>query len=159
MTKNMHQEATSTMRVESPAFGHEERIPSKYTCDGEDISPPLAINNAPNGTVSFVVIVDDPDAPSHIWDHWVLFNIPATTTRLGEGTKRGGTSGINSWGRLGYGGPCPPSGEHRYLFRVYALDTSLRLPEGATKTTVIDALQGHVLEKITLMGRYSREIL
>lgn len=148
--------ASITMIVRSPAFNHEERIPSKYTCDGEDMSPPVAIDNVPGGTVSLVLIMDDPDAPRGTWDHWVLFNMPATTTRLGEGSAIPGVSGNNSWGRTGYGGPCPPNGEHRYLFKVYALDTMLPLQAGALKEDVLTALQGHVIESTTLMGRYTR---
>ena len=145
------------LSLRSPAFVHEERIPSKYTCDGEDMSPPLAIDHIPEGTRSLVLIVDDPDAPSGTWDHWILFNLPADYTRIGEGGTAAGLSGTNSWGTIGYGGPCPPSGEHRYLFRVHALDTILTLPEGASKADIEHAMEGHVLDKTTLMGRYARE--
>jgi len=144
------------MIVRSPAFNHEELIPSKYTCDGEDMSPPLAIDGIPIGTVSLALVVDDPDAPGKTWDHWVLFNVPATTTRFGEGAEKIGTGGNNSWGKPSYGGPCPPSGEHRYLFKVYALDTMLDLAPGAFKEDVMGAMEGHVLESTTLMGRYTR---
>ena len=157
---NPHDEAlettATTMIVRSPAFNHEETIPSKYTCDGDDISPPLAVDAVPEGTVSLTLIMDDPDAPNRVWDHWIVYNIPATTTRLGEASTTPGVSGSNSWGRLGYGGPCPPSGEHRYLFKVYALDTTLSLSEGAHKEEVLQAMEGHILESTTLMGRYSR---
>lgn len=149
-------QATTTMIVRSPAFNHEETIPSKYTCDGDDVSPPIAIDNIPLGTASFVLIVDDPDAPGKTWDHWIVFNIPATTTRMGEGAPETGTGGSNSWGRTSYGGPCPPSGEHRYLFKVYALDSTLPLSRGASKEEVLRAMEGHVLESTTLMGRYKR---
>lgn len=145
------------MMVRSPAFIHEERIPSKYTCDGEDVLPPLAIDRVPQDTVSLALIVDDPDAPLGTWDHLVVFNITPRTTRIGEGEIPEGVQGINSWGILGYGGPCPPQGEHRYLFQVYALDTTLSLPQGCTKHEVCHAMEGHVLEKATLMGRYTRE--
>ena len=144
------------MLIRSPAFDHEGVVPAKYTCDGEDLSPPIAIERAPSGTVSLVLIVDDPDAPGGVWDHWVAFNIPGTTSRIGEGSEPEGVRGANSWGRLGYGGPCPPRGEHRYLFKVYALDTMLRLAPGATKAEVEEAMEGHVLERTTLVGRYAR---
>jgi len=144
------------MIVRSPAFNHEETIPTKYTCEGENISPPLAIDAVPEGTVSFVLIMDDPDAPNGTWDHWVRFNVPATQTRIGEGSEPEGISGNNSWGTTGYGGPCPPSGEHRYLFKLYALDVMLDIPSGASKSEVEKALEGHVLESTTLMGRYKK---
>ena len=146
-----------SMLIRSPAWNHEERIPAKYSCSGEDTSPPVAIDAAPRGTQSFVLIMDDPDAPGGTWDHWIVFNIPKDTTRIGEGDTPPGVSGTNSWGRLGYGGPCPPPGsEHRYLMKVFALDTILDLPEGASKTDIEKAMEGHVLERSTLMGRFSR---
>ncbi|MBP9760259.1 MAG: YbhB/YbcL family Raf kinase inhibitor-like protein [Candidatus Pacebacteria bacterium] len=149
------------MKVRSPAFGHTEMIPAKYTCDSENISPPLAIDGVPAGTVSLVCIVEDPDVPltiraDGVWDHWVLFNIPPDTTRIGEGETPEGTAGMTTGGRLTYGGPCPPDGEHRYLFRVFALDTTLDLLEGATKVQVQKAMEGHILESTTLVGRYAR---
>jgi Raf kinase inhibitor-like YbhB/YbcL family protein len=144
------------LTLRSPAFGHEQVIPSKYTCDGDDIHPPLAIDSIPEGTVSLALIVDDPDAPNGTWDHWLVWNMPGALTRIGEGDAPEGVRGVNSWGRLGYGGPCPPNGEHRYLFKVYALDTLLELPEGASKAQLLAAMQGHVLESTTLMGCYTR---
>jgi hypothetical protein len=152
------------MKVRSPAFVHEETIPSKYTCDSENISPPLAIDGAPTSTVSLVLIMDDPDIPAAaaerigqpVFDHWVVFNMPGATTRLGEGDTPPGIEGNNSSGKAGYTGPCPPDREHRYLFKVYALDTMLDLQAGATKAQVEAAMQGHVLESTTLMGRYDR---
>lgn len=160
-TKTTPMATTDTMRVQSPAFGHEEVIPSKYTCDGENISPPIAIDAIPAGTVTLTLIVEDPDVPHTIredgmWNHWVVFNIPPTTTRIGEGEAPKGVAGITTSGSLTYGGPCPPDGEHRYMFRVYALDTTLDLPEGASKEDVLTAMQGHILESTTLMGRYTR---
>lgn len=148
--------AHESMLVRSPAFDHEGVVPAKYTCDGEDLSPPIAIERVPSGTVSLALIVDDPDAPGGTWDHWVVFNIPTTLSRVGEGSEPEGVRGANSWGRLGYGGPCPPGGEHRYLFKVYALDTMLKLAPGATKAEVERAMEGHVLERTTLVGRYAR---
>ncbi len=145
--------------VRSPAFRHEELIPSKYTCDEENISPPIAIDQIPEGTASLVLIMDDPDATNgETWDHWIVFNIPENLSRIGEGEEPEGTLGKNSWGTLGYGGPCPPkdSGAHRYFFKVYALDTSLRLPKGATKAEILEAMKGHILAKGELMGKYAR---
>jgi Raf kinase inhibitor-like YbhB/YbcL family protein len=143
------------MLVRSPAFLHEGTIPRKYTCDGDNLSPPLAIDRAPLKTATFALIVEDPDAPGG-WDHWVVCNIPGTTSRLGEGTDPIGTEGLNSWGTIGYGGPCPPEGEHRYLFRVYALDTWLRIPVRYPRALLSELMRGHVLECTTLMGRYAR---
>lgn len=144
--------------LRSPAFLHEEVIPSKYTCDGDNISPPLAIDVLPSRTASLVLIMDDPDAPQGTWDHWVVFNIPPTCTRLSEGMAVStlAQEGATSWGTTSYGGPCPPDGEHRYLFCVYALDTWLRLPQGSSKKEVLNAMKGHILDSTTLMGRYTR---
>lgn len=148
--------------IRSSAFKHGEPIPRRYTCDGDDVSPPLEWTDPPDGTKSFVLINDDPDAPAGTWVHWVLFNIPATARSLPEGVSDdrefpdGSRNGRNSWNRLGYGGPCPPSGTHRYFFKLYALDTVLDLPPGATKAQVLDAIEGHVLAQAELMGTYRR---
>ncbi|MBP9749436.1 MAG: YbhB/YbcL family Raf kinase inhibitor-like protein [Candidatus Pacebacteria bacterium] len=150
------------MYVRSPAFSHEGVIPSKYTCDGEHISPPLAIDDIPEEAVSLVLILEDPDVPRTIredgmWIHWLMFNMPPDTSRIGEGeVPPHGIAGITTGSRLAYEGPCPPDREHRYLFRVFALDTMLDLPEGASRDTVRAAMEGHVLESTTLMGRYAR---
>lgn len=130
-------------------------IPARHTCDGADVSPALLIEDIPDGTACLALVVDDPDAPVGTWDHWVAYDIPVTTT-VPEGARSLGTPGRNSWRRTGYGGPCPPFGEHRYFFRVYALDARLGLPEGAGKKRVLEAVQGHVLAEASLMGRYSR---
>ena len=150
--------AQKFMIIRSPAFNHEELIPRKYTCEGEDISPPLAFDDVPEGASSLVLIMDDPDAPMGTWDHWIRFNIPVSQTRVGEGEEPDGLSGNNSWGTRGYGGPCPPSGEHRYLFKLYAIDYLLDLPEGVGKDELMNALKGHVLESATLMGRYQKTL-
>ncbi len=145
--------------VRSPAFNHEEPIPSKYTCDEENISPPLAIDNIPENTASLVLIMDDPDATNgKTWDHWIVFNIPKDNTRIGEGDEPKGTGGNNSWDKTGYGGPCPPVGSdaHRYFFKVYALDSALRLPKGATKHELEEAMKGHVISTGELIGKYRR---
>lgn len=150
------------MSISSAAFRHEGDIPSRHTCDGLDLSPPLTFHDVPAAAKSLVVICDDPDAPAGVWDHWVLFNLPPTATGLPEGQPDGGKSpdghraGKNSWGRLGYGGPCPPGGTHRYFFTLYALDTVLDVPEGADKQQVLQAAKGHILASATIMGRYAR---
>jgi Raf kinase inhibitor-like YbhB/YbcL family protein len=143
------------MELTSDAFRHETRIPSKYTCDGAGVSPPLTISDAPAGTATLALVVDDPDAPAGTWDHWVAYDI-AVTDVIPEGVTSLGTAGRNSWGRSGYGGPCPPSGTHRYFFTVYALDTALGLESGAKKQALLEAMEGHVLAEATLLGRYSR---
>ncbi len=149
-------------KLESPAFDHGGRIPRKYTCDGEEISPPLEWSGAPAGTRSFALICDDPDAPMGTWVHWVLYDLPSDTSSLPEGLpnqrefSNGAKSGKNSWGKYGYGGPCPPSGVHRYFFRLYALDTKLGLEPGAGAGRLRRAMEGHVLAKAELMGKYGR---
>lgn len=155
----MHED---TLNVQSPAFKHEQPIPSKYTCEGDNISPPLAIDKVPENTASLVLIVEDPDVPTYIrddgmWDHWVLFNIPSDTTRIGEGESPVATQGVTTGQTLEYQGPCPPDGTHRYFFKVFALDTSLRLPEGATKEAVLEAMKGHILAHGELMGTYEKK--
>lgn len=147
------------LTLTSPAFEEGALIPKKYTCDSEDYSPPLKWTDVPDNTRSFVLIVDDPDAPIGTFDHWLVFNIPADTheleenlSQLPESTKQGS----NSWGKAQYGGPCPPDREHRYFFRLYALDTQLDLPEGTSKEELHQAMEGHILEQTHLMGRYDR---
>ena len=147
----------------STAFVHEEPIPVKYTCDGEDISPSLAWTDPPEGTQSFALIMDDPDAPMGTWVHWVLYNLPAETRALSEAIPAdaelpdGSRHGKNSWPRLDYGGPCPPGGTHRYFFKLYALDTVLDLDAGATKEEVLQAMEEHILAQVELMGTYARQ--
>jgi hypothetical protein len=149
-------------QLTSSAFQAGAAIPAKYTCDGADVSPPLAWTGAPSATKSFALICDDPDASVGTWIHWVLYNIPAASSGLPEAVAAedelsdGSRHGRNSWGRIGYGGPCPPSGTHRYFFRLYALDTDLALAPGATKADVLRAMDGHVLASAELMGTYRR---
>jgi len=131
-------------------------IPPEFTCDGSDVSPPLEISDAPASTKSLALIVDDPDAPVGTWDHWIVFNIPPSTRQIGKGTEPQGTPGKNSWGRTGYGGPCPPSGTHRYFFKSYALDGNLNLQPGSTKKQIEAAMQGHIIAKAELVGLYKR---
>ncbi|MEK7257350.1 MAG: YbhB/YbcL family Raf kinase inhibitor-like protein [Bacteroidota bacterium] len=149
--------------ISSPAFSNGGMIPAKFTCDGLDESPALEWSDPPAGTKSFVLICDDPDAPNGDWVHWVLFNLPSDARSLPEGLTIGtelpeGTlSGVNSWRNTGYGGPCPPSGTHRYFFRLYALGTTLDLRVGATKKEVESAMKGNVLGTAEVMGKYARQ--
>lgn len=149
------------MNLTSSVFANGDLIPSIYTCDGQDISPPLFWSDAPLNTVSFVLINDDPDAPMGTWDHWILFNIDSNFTNFAENVNVSKLSGVkqgrNSWGRNDYGGPCPPSGTHRYFFKLYALDLKLDVPDGSSKQKVEKAMVGHVLAKAELMGKYKRK--
>lgn len=146
----------------SQAFSEGAMIPTRYTCDGEDVSPPLSWTDLPPETGSFALICEDPDAPVGTWDHWVLFNIPASATGLPEAVPAtatlddGSVHGNNSWRRLGYGGPCPPGGTHRYIFSLFALDIKLDLKSGATKSGLLKAMEGHILAQTRLMGKYRR---
>ncbi len=142
------------MNIISPAFTHNTMIPKKYTCQGKDISPPLTISDIPEGTVSLALIIDDPDAPMRTWDHWIIWNIKPT--REIKENSAPGTQGKNSWGRQDYGGPCPPSGTHRYFFKLYAIDTEMDLSAGATKGDLEAAMKGHILEQAELIGLYQK---
>ena len=144
------------MTLTSPAFSEGDPIPIQCSCDGTDISPELIWSGIPEGTASLALIMDDPDAPVGLWVHWVLFNIPADSPGLAEGVTGQGEDGQNSWKRTGYGGPCPPGGTHRYFFKLYALDIKLDLEAGATKEALENALEGHILAQVELMGTYSR---
>ena len=141
----------------SPAFDEGGTIPERYTCEAENISPPLAIDGTPKGAASLVLIMDDPDAPVGVWDHWVLYNIPPETTEILEGAiPIGAVMGKNSWGRNDYGGPCPPDSAHRYIFKLYALDTLLTLPPEAGKSELEQHMEGHIVGTTELTGRYDR---
>lgn len=140
--------------ISSPAFRNEGNIPSKYTCDGEGINPPLTVDNIPEGTQTLAVITEDPDAPRGIFDHWLVWNIPPESI-IEEG-RTPGISGKNGAGKTGYHGPCPPSGSHRYYFYVFALDSNLQLEAGADKKSLQSAMEPHILAKGGLMGRYQR---
>ncbi len=150
------------MEIKSSSFIHEAMIPAKYTCDGQNISPPLVWSNSPKETESFALICDDPDSPVGTWVHWVIFDMPASVNSLPESVSRQkdiagtGKNGINSFGNYGYDGPCPPDGTHRYYFKLYALDTVLNLKAGSTKEDLLATMKGHVLEEAQLMGRYKR---
>jgi hypothetical protein len=155
--------AAMALKVESPAFSPGGDIPRQHTCDGPDLSPPLRWSEPPAGTQSLALICDDPDAPAGTWVHWVLYRIPASARGLPEGVPKretladGSRQGRNDFGKVGYGGPCPPRGpKHRYFFKLYALDTVLDLPPGATKAELLKAMEGHVLAQGELMGRYGR---
>ncbi|MEE9252063.1 MAG: YbhB/YbcL family Raf kinase inhibitor-like protein [Thermodesulfobacteriota bacterium] len=151
-----------SMNVTSAAFEEGGMIPRQYSCDGADISPPLAWSGVPEGTKSIALICDDPDAPVGVWVHWVLYNLPPDTTELPEGVpsqktlSSGAMHGRNDFGNLEYGGPCPPGGTHRYYFKLYTLDTELELSPGASKKQLLSAMEGHILAQGQLMGRYKR---
>lgn len=150
------------MKISSSSFDHEGSIPSKYTCDGENINPPLEIREVPEGAQSLVLLMDDPDVPRSIrpdgmWDHWTVFNIPALTAIIEENSVPAGVVGLNSSGANKYGGPCPPDREHRYFFKLYALDTMLGLAADSSKTDVEKAMEGHILAEAVLLGRYERQ--
>jgi Raf kinase inhibitor-like YbhB/YbcL family protein len=149
--------------LSSTSFSREGEIPKKFTCDGADLSPELSWSSPPQGTQSFALIADDPDAPSGTWTHWILFNVPATTRSLSEGVTRvdelpsGGRQGRNDFHKIGYNGPCPPPGKaHRYFFKLFVLDKQLDAKPGASRQEVEQAMQGHVLVKAEWMGKYQR---
>jgi len=151
------------LSLRSVAFESGSRIPRTYTCDGRDVSPPLRWDNAPQGTKSFALICDDPDAPMGTWVHWVIYNIPADTDRLPEAVASteqldsGALQGGNDFGRIGYGGPCPPRGKpHRYFFRLYALDAKLSAAAHLTKKGLLKQMEGHILETAEYFGLYGR---
>jgi len=149
-------------QLSSSAFAQGQPIPPQYTCRGKDVSPPLNWSDAPAGTQSFALICDDPDAPAGDWVHWLIYNLPAATHSLPEGVPTdgqlpdGSRQGLNGWGQTGYRGPCPPSGTHRYFFKLYALDTVLNLPPGATKQQLLKAMEGHILARTELMGTFRK---
>jgi len=142
------------LTITSPVFENNKPIPKKYTCDGEDVNPPLNIEDIPVGTKSLVLIVDDPDAPMGTWDHWIVWNIPPKN-KIDEDSVPG-VEGLNDFRKHSYGGPCPPSGTHRYFFKVYALDVQLALSSNSRKKDVEKAMKDHILAKGELVGLYSR---
>ena len=150
------------MSLVSPAFAPNGCIPARHTCDGADLSPPLTFAGIPPGAASLVLVCDDPDAVSGVWDHFLIFNLSPATPGRPAGLPalatypEGSLSGKNSWGRFGYGGPCPPFGVHRYVFTLYALDARLELAAGADKRDILRAAKGHILAAATLIGRYGR---
>ena len=145
------------MKLTSSVFQQGGDIPSKFSCDGANTSPPLQISEVPAGAKTLVLIVDDPDAPSGLFTHWMVWNLSPQTSTISEGSAPGGVHGTNDFGKSGYGGPCPPSGTHRYYFRVFALDRKLDLANGAKRSQLDAAMKGHVTTQGELMGRYSRK--
>lgn len=153
----------ATMKLESSAFSDQGMIPTKYSCDGADISPPLSWSEVPQGTQSLALICDDPDAPGMTFVHWVIYNLPPDTQQLPENVpnqeklENGALQGKNNFGKVGYGGPCPPGGTHRYFFRLYALDQMLNLEAGVNREQLEQAMEGHILAQAELMGQYNRQ--
>ena len=145
------------MKLTSPAFENNREIPSEYTCDGPNVLPELNIEDIPENAKSLALIMDDPDAPAGTWVHWVVWNIPVDTKTIAKGTEPQGIQGTTSFGKPGYGGPCPPFGIHRYFFKLHALDTTLDLKEGSAKEDLEQAMDGHIIEKTELMGTYKRQ--
>ena len=143
------------MKLTSPAFKAGEKIPQKFTCEGRDVNPPLVIEHIPEGTQSLALIVDDPDAPGG-WVHWILFNVSPKTTTIKEDSQPG-DQGTNDFGRLDYGGPCPPSGKHTYYFRIYALGTTLNVGTGVKQDALERAMKGHILQQTELTGTYQKK--
>jgi len=145
------------MKLFSSAFENNQSIPSKYTCDGQDINPPLEISGVPENAQSLVLIIDDPDAPMGTWDHWLVWNINHSLTSIGENSvPKGAVQGKNSFGKQAYGGPCPPSGVHHYHFKLYALDTKFELDSSSEKRALEFAIQDHILDQTELIGLYQR---
>jgi Raf kinase inhibitor-like YbhB/YbcL family protein len=150
------------IKITSPAFENGEFIPKKYTCDDVNISPPLELKEVPDGVKSIALICDDPDAPMGTWVHWVIYNIPSSVNKLLENIpndkvlENGSLQGTNDFRKIGYGGPCPPSGTHRYFFKIYALDAELDLGVGATKEILLKSMKDHILARGKLVGKYSR---
>lgn len=151
-----------TMKISSPAFENGGMIPKKYTCDGENINPPLSFSNLPDNTKSAILVCDDPDAPSGHFTHWLIYDIHPLALSIGENELKtrimtnGSRQGQNDFGEIGWGGPCPPSGTHRYVFKLYALDKMLNLDLGAKRKTVEVAMQGHIIAEAELTGTYGR---
>ncbi len=152
-----------SIKITSSAFTQNGNIPKKYSCDGVNVSLPLSWTDAPSDTKSFAIIVEDPDAPSKTWIHWVIFNIPPADTSLSEHfptlkeMSNGIRQGTNDFRNIGYGGPCPPSGTHRYFIKIYALNMMLKIPAGSTKQQLELAMKGHILAEGELLGKYSRQ--
>jgi Raf kinase inhibitor-like YbhB/YbcL family protein len=158
----MEADSAMALTISSSAFDEAGMIPKKYTCDSVNVSPPLSWSGVPDGAQSIALTCDDPDAPSKTWVHWVMYNIPPDTGSLTEGVPRdpvlpnGAVQAFTDFNLVGYGGPCPPSGTHRYYFKLYALDTKLELEGRVTKQVLLAAMEGHVLAEGVLMGRYAR---
>lgn len=161
LSSNISSAIVMSMRLSSGAFAHEGNIPSRHTCDGTNVSPPLSISDVPEGAKSLAIIMEDPDVPTTVrpdgmWDHWVVWNIASDTREIAENIAPG-VIGANTGGKNAYTGPCPPDREHRYFFKLFALDTELALAPGAKKTQLLEAIEGHILTTAELMGRYERK--
>ena len=144
------------MKIESPSFANKQKIPKKHSCEGEDISPELVLSDIPKDVKSFALIVEDPDAPGGVFDHWIAWNIPADTKKLPEGAKVP-KQGMNGFGDKRYRGPCPPPGKaHRYFFKLYALDSAIDIPENSRKAALEEAMEGHIMGEAQLIGLYQR---
>jgi len=165
-SKTKIEKKEKSMTITSPAFGNNQKIPGKYTCDGENISPPLEFSDIPKNAQSLVLIADDPDAPSKTWVHWIVYNIDPSTKKVEENSvPQSGIQGMTDFGEEGYGGPCPPpalqnrdeSGTHRYFFKLYALDRMLDVPEGLAKQQILEKMDGLVADEAELVGLYSRK--
>jgi Raf kinase inhibitor-like YbhB/YbcL family protein len=149
---------TTQMTLSSPAFLNGKGIPAKFSCDGEGISPPLTIQGVPKEAKSLALVMDDPDAPAGVWVHWLVWNIDPAIKQIGEGSlPPGAGQGVNSWERRSYGGPCPPSGTHRYYFRLFALKERLDLPQSANRKDLDGAMQGKIVARCEMFGVYSRK--
>lgn len=150
------------IKIKSPAFEEGELIPKKYTCDGVNVSPPLQWSSLPADVESIVLICEDPDAPSGLWTHWIIFNLPAETKGVSEFImerevlENGAQQGLNDFGTIGYRGPCPPGGSHRYYYRIYALDVLLELPSRINRQDLLEAMNGHIIDQGQIMGIYTR---
>ena len=148
----------TTMKIESPAFLDQQDIPSKYSCDGEGVNPPLAFKDIPVNAKTLALIIDDPDAPNGTWTHWTLWNIATTTSQILENSSPAeAVQGQTSSGQNDYGGPCPPSGTHHYFFKLYALDQKLTIPSYSTVDKLVEAMQGHIIQQAQLIGLYSKK--
>lgn len=154
----LNMNAASSISVTTPAFQAGGDVAAKFTCNGANVNPELRINGVPSEAKSLVLIVDDPDAPRGLFTHWIVWNIDPKTTRVAENSApTAGVQGINDFGKRNYGGPCPPSGTHRYFFKIFALDTKLELKPGARRAELDAAMRGHILAQGELMGRYSHK--
>ena len=157
--QNIHEvNIMESISITSSAFARQGNIPEKYTCKGDNVNPPIHVENIPINAKSVVLIMDDPDAPGETWDHWIMWDIPATTKDIQENSvPRGAIQGTNSWGNTKYQGPCPPSGTHRYVFKVYALDTTVELRTNSKKNAVEQAMRGHIIARGELIGMFSKK--
>jgi Raf kinase inhibitor-like YbhB/YbcL family protein len=152
----MEENANTEFKITSPSFENGGLIPVKHTCDDQNTNPPLKIENTPEGTESIVLLMEDHDSPSGTWDHWITFNLPPNTTEILDGYEPGGISGKGTSGNLDYFGPCPPDGEHEYIFTVFALNSKLDLEEGVSKDEIMKEMEGKIISQAVLKGLYSR---